>query len=247
MGTESAGALDTTLVLETPEHITFHYQLAGPAQRLGAYLVDLCVRAMFLAVAAILLLISGSSFEELLGLELGILLLFFFLLEWGYYVLFEGLLRGASPGKRAFRLRVVREDGRPASLGDSFLRNLLRAADLLPTIYLTGAFTMAFDAKFRRLGDLVAGTIVVYEPRAVLTASRTNPERSLLQLPARPALSRQERTALALYQRRAGELSVARRRELAEIWAPTLRRRFRLPEADALELLDALHEKVSLS
>lgn len=245
MGT--APALDTTLLVETPEHITFRYQLAGPAQRLGAYLVDLCLRAMMLGVAAILLVLSGGDVEDVVGLQLGILLLFFFLLEWGYYVLFEGLLRGASPGKRAFRLRVVREDGRPAALADSFLRNLLRAADLLPTFYLIGALAMALDARFRRLGDLVAGTIVVYEPRTALAQSRPARQRSSLHLPARPALSRQERFALALYQRRASELNTARRRELAEMWAPALRQRFALPEADALELLDALHEKVTPS
>jgi len=247
-------ALDTTLVLETPEHVTFRYQLAGPGQRFAAYLVDFAIRGLILGVAVLLVALAGGSFfADLWGLELGILLLLFFVVEWGYFLFFEGLCRGASPGKRALRLRVIRQDGLPVSFGDSLLRNLLRAADLLPTFYVVGVVTMCLDDKFRRLGDLVARTIVVCEPRATglgpsvgrepAGLARRSPP-TPLPLPARPTLSRRERAALALFHRRAPELSVARARELAEIWAPTLRARFGVPDADALALLETLNERI---
>ncbi len=81
-----------------------------------------------------------------------------FILEWGYYVFFETTASGRSPGKRALSLRVVKEGGYPIGFIDSVLRNLLRGADFLPVGYVVGLFAMAGDARFRRLGDRVAGT-----------------------------------------------------------------------------------------
>jgi uncharacterized RDD family membrane protein YckC len=139
-------ALDTTLELETPEHIAFRYQLAGPARRAAAYVVDLIVRGAILFLMALVILSTSSvASQDLAGFETGALLLVFFGLEWGYFVAFEVLSAGASPGKRAFQLRVVHQDGRPITLSDSILRNLLRAADLLPMFYAVGVVSMMFD------------------------------------------------------------------------------------------------------
>lgn len=231
--------VDTSFELETPEHISFRYQLAGPARRAAAYLVDFFVRAIVIAVMALVIgLTSSASGEDLQGFENGVLLLLFFALEWGYYVVFDLLSNGASPGKKAFRLRVIHQDGRPISLADSMLRNLLRAADLLPFFYAVGVVSMLIDSKFRRLGDLVAQTLVVHEGHTRLFVPPPS-DRSIdiAGLVARPRLSASERDALLLFSRRLPSLSHARAEELAEIVAPVFVHRYSLEKPDQVDLL----------
>src|SRR5690606_29227815 len=128
------------------------------------------------------------------------------------------------------------------------LRNLLRAADLLPTGYALGVVTMCFDSRFRRLGDLAAGTVVVSEPRTRLATTRTSSAHvEIAGLVQRPRLSAEERAALALFARRRPHLSPARVEELAALLAPSMRRRFGVPEAPDVALLEALHPRSSLS
>lgn len=240
-------ALDTTLELETPEHIAFRYQLAGPARRAAAYAVDLVVRgAILFVVALVLLLTSSAASEDLAGFEAGAMLLVFFALEWGYFVVFDVMADGASPGKRAFQLRVVHQDGRPITLSDSILRNLLRAADLLPMFYAIGVVSMMLDKKFRRLGDFVAQTVVVYEPVAKLgTREDAETATEIPGLPARPQLSADERNSLALFYRRLPYISEARALELADLIAPLFVERFGLGKIDSLELLVTLYQRSS--
>jgi uncharacterized RDD family membrane protein YckC len=242
-----SAAIDTTLELETPEHIAFRYQLAGPARRAAAYGVDLLVRGAILLVAALgVLFTSGQSTEVFQGFEAGALFLLFFALEWGYFVAFDLLKDGASPGKKAFQLRVVHQDGRPITLADSVLRNLLRAADLLPLFYALGVATMMMDKKFRRLGDLVAQTVVVYEPLTKLQVRDRKQESTQIEgLPARPQLSVEERNALALFHRRLPFVSEARALELADLVTPVFMERYGLQNVDPLALLSALHERSS--
>jgi uncharacterized RDD family membrane protein YckC len=240
-------ALDTTLELETPEHIAFRYQLAGPARRAAAYVVDLIVRGAILFLMALVILSTSSvASQDLAGFETGALLLVFFGLEWGYFVAFEVLSDGASPGKRAFQLRVVHQDGRPITLSDSILRNLLRAADLLPMFYAVGVVSMMFDKKFRRLGDFVAQTVVVYEPVSKLgNREEAGVQVEIVGLPARPQLSTEERNALSLFYRRLPYISEARALELADLVAPVFIERFGLPKADPLHLLITLYQRSS--
>lgn len=240
-------ALDTTLELETPEHIAFRYQLAGPARRAAAYVVDLAVRGAVLFFAALVIFSTQSvASEDFAGFETGALLLIFFALEWGYFVAFDVLADGASPGKRAFELRVVHQDGRPITLADSILRNLLRAADLLPMFYGVAVLSMMLDKKFRRLGDFVAQTVVVYEPLAQLANREEAQARAEVPgLPARPELSLEERDALALFYRRLPYISEARALELADLIAPAFVERFALRKVDPLHLLITLHHRSS--
>lgn len=227
--------LDTTADVETPEHVRFRYRVAGPARRGAAYLVDLMVRAIVLGVFAFLAAIAGAlgSYElDTDGFGVGALFTLFFLIDWFYYVVSETLMGGRSIGKRAFRLRVVKESGVPLSFSDSLLRNLLRAADLLPALYTLGFLVMSQDRYFRRLGDLVAGTLVVSEEqshvRAALTIYPPPTARELSRIPARPGLNAQELEALELFVSRFGQLSEARQEELAEIIAPEFARRLGL-------------------
>ena len=243
--------LDTTAEVETPEHVVFRFQVAGPARRMVAYVVDLLVRALIALVLLIPLFLSVLGTEtELMGAELGIFLVALFLLEWGYYVFFETLMGGRSLGKLALGLRVVRQDGRPLSIGDSLLRNLLRAADFLPMGYALGVLIMGFDPIFRRLGDWVAGTMVVSESRrAQLSKVEVEPAPSvdeLATLPARVDLRGPELDAIELFLRRQSAISVARRKELADLIAPAYAQRLDVDYDDPVRFLSLLYYQATL-
>ena len=124
-----------------------------------------------------------------------------FAVEWGYYVLWESLWSGRTPGKRSMNLRVLKEGGYPTGFLDIALRNLLRAADFLPMAYSVGLAVMGLDARFRRLGDMVAGTVVVVEDTGRLGHGlQIQPPPSaaeLAALPARPKLSAADLEAFA--------------------------------------------------
>jgi uncharacterized RDD family membrane protein YckC len=219
--------LDTVAEIETPEHIRFRYQLAGPGRRIGAYLVDLLIRVVVVFTVGLILQLSSVFVYD--GFSTGAVLLLVFAVEWGYYVLLESLWSGRTFGKKAFGLRVVKEGGYPTGFLDIALRNLLRAADFLPAFYAVGLAVMGLDPRFRRLGDMVAGTLVIVEDRARLGhALVVNPPPTpaeLAAVPARPDLDADDLEALDLFLRRVGTLNPAREQELAEILAPVYARR----------------------
>jgi uncharacterized RDD family membrane protein YckC len=242
-------ALDNTTEVETPERVRFRHRTAGPVRRLLAYILDLLIRAAlavgaFLALGAIFGVMPGDLQHASQGLQLVTL----FLLEWGYYVLFETLWNGGTPGKRVLGLRVVKEGGVPIGFIDVLLRNLLRAADFLPVGYALGLAVMAGDRRFQRLGDKVAGTMVVIEshaavgPPLVLSPPATPGE--LEALPSRPVVSPAEREAIDLFLRRR-DLSLPRRHELAEMIAPQLAARLGVPQGDPVRLLALVHERLA--
>ena len=160
--------VSTDLVIETPENVVLTYRLAGPAARLLAYLVDFLLRAALLFVMYIL---AGLGFAAGLGgISLGMLLLMVFVIDWAYYGISEGFFRGKTIGKHVFGLRVIQEEGYPITLWGALLRNIVRAADSLPFYFIfpfygAGFITMLAAGKFRRLGDLVARTVVIEERR----------------------------------------------------------------------------------
>lgn len=220
--------LDTTATVDTPERVRFRYRLAGPGRRAVAYGVDMVVRGLILtAVGLVVALVAAVPGLD--GIGMGALFLVLFLLDWGYGVLFETLLHGRTPGKLALKVRVVRVDGAPARFPDFALRNLLRAVDFLPVGFLVGVVVMLGDDRLRRLGDLVAGTVVVHEGRSrVLGEVAVEPpvtEAERLELPPRVDLSREELTVLEEFLRRRGRLSAERAEELAWLYGPALSER----------------------
>ncbi|MEZ4429305.1 MAG: RDD family protein [Nannocystaceae bacterium] len=216
--------LDTIARVDSPEQVRFEYRVAGPARRGVAYLIDTLIKAGVVLLLTALVVIGGVELETFAGWTAGLYALVIFALEWGYYVLFETLMGGRSPGKRAMHLRVVKEGGYPINFVDSLLRNLLRAADFLPSLYAFGVLVMGLDSRFRRLGDLVAGTMVVVEERSHVSAPvQLRPPASAEELAAMPGaalLRSSEREALDLFVRRLERLSPARADELAELILP---------------------------
>jgi len=238
-------ALDTSARIETPEHVVFSCQLAGPGRRAIAYFLDSLVRGLLAAVVGGAFAIASSGTSQASGFGLGALLLFLFLLEWGYFVACEMFMNGRSPGKRALGLRVVTQDGLPVSFGSSVLRNLLRGADFLPTGYAVGLLVMTLDPRFRRLGDWAANTMVIVEERPRLREPirlDPPPEASELRgLPSPLNLPGPVLEAIELFLRRAPELQTLREDELASMLAPLYAKHFNVRYHDASRFLGLLY------
>ncbi|MNC47329.1 RDD family protein [compost metagenome] len=190
-----------------------------------AFAIDLGLRGLVLGVLFIALAMLGK-----LGAGLGSILLFG--VSWWYMVLFEVLNQGRSPGKQWMGLRVVHDDGTPVGWSASLLRNLLRVVDLLPFGYFLGAISCLQHPHFKRLGDIAAGTLVIYRER-----SHTRPELPEAQ-PRRTAfaLTLSEQRAILGFAERQGELSRARVDELAAILAQPLH----VPAAQAVTELNGI-------
>ena len=206
--------LDTYRAVETPEGVELGLRVAGPPARLLAWGID-----AFLRTLAYLFLAIGLSFAGQTGL--GIFLVLMFLGEWFYPVAFEVLGGGATPGKRRLGLVVLHDDGTPVGWTASILRNLVRFADFLPVAYGFGLATMLVHRDFKRLGDLAAGTVVVYQS-AEKEAARQIPEAAPLAAPV--ALDPEEQRAVLELAERSATLTRERFEELAELPTPLVGR-----------------------
>ncbi|PAU52927.1 hypothetical protein BZL41_24235 [Pseudomonas sp. PIC25] len=203
--------LDTRFHVETPEGIDLLLRPASLVPRALAFTIDLGIRGVILLVMFVVLGLLGQ-----LGMGLGTILLF--LVTWWYMVLFEVLNQGRSPGKQLLGLRVVHDDGTPVGWAASLTRNLLRFVDILPFGYTLGILSCLNHPAFKRLGDMAAGTLVVY--REEMPARPELPEASPLRAPFPLSLAEQ-RAMLGFAERQAG-LSAARRTELASLLAEPL-------------------------
>ena len=225
MATHPAHSLEQTVDVETPELVILTYSIAGVGSRVLAAITDLTICFALLtglAIAAFVLLprtqLANGMSSATGSWAFALLLLAQFAVLWGYYVLFEGLMDGQTPGKRIHRLRVVREGGYSVTFGVSAARNLVRILDLQPGfLYLVGLGSMLMTKRGRRLGDLVAGTIVVREdirelPRVVARRSRVEVGEPALQT----SLSEDEYLVLDRFVGRWSSLEPLRRASLAQ-------------------------------
>ncbi len=206
--------LDTYRKLETPESIDLDIHIAGPLVRSLAFLLDSLIK--------IAIQIGSSTVFMLLGdTGIAVLLIFSFALEWFYPVLFEVLNHGQTPGKKSMGIAVVNDDNTPVGWSASIVRNFLRIVDFLPASYITGLVAMTLNRDFKRIGDLAAGTVVIYR----------DPKRPAPQLPdnrATPppvALNLQEQRAILGFAERHRSLTPERRAELANHLEPVLHRK----------------------
>lgn len=165
--------------IQTPESVDLEFTLAGIGNRVSALMFDYFVLGL-IQLSLVLLWMFGALFlGDILNNTLGtisrvqqwliaILLLVWFAVYVGYFVWFEVFWQGQTPGKRRVHIRVIRDDGRPCGLQQSTLRALLRPVDDLLFI---GAFLIALTPREKRLGDWVAGTVVIQEDRAIAEAN----------------------------------------------------------------------------
>ncbi len=162
--------MNESVSIPTPDRIHIEFELAGLGSRALAFMIDCVLIVSGLVLFAIVLVIAGllaATDPATLPASAWAVALFFivlFLGLWGYFLLFEALDHGRTPGKRLAGIRVVRDDGFPVGWREAALRNLVRAADMIPPpACLVGSLTMALSKNGSRLGDLVAGTMVVRE------------------------------------------------------------------------------------
>jgi uncharacterized RDD family membrane protein YckC len=106
---------------------------------------------------------SGQLWQGTINWASAILIFCVFLISFGYFAFFEAIWNGQTPGKRLTRLRVIQDSGRPITAYQAVTRNMMRIADYLPGLYLTGIISVLVSKQNKRLGDFVAGTVVVHE------------------------------------------------------------------------------------
>lgn len=194
------------LRVETPEHVRLDYELADVGSRLAALLIDMAIIVgglILLAIAYALLRGGGLSLGE--SLAASVLVFGFFVLQWGYFLLFELLRDGQTPGKRALRLRVLHSTGQPVSVRGSVIRNVLRIVDFQPAMTgVLGGGVIMLTGRSQRLGDLAADTIVVRDGDA---GDMAWPEASPVAAAGRPLLSSGQFELLSDYRRRREDLA----------------------------------------
>src|SRR6266542_5010983 len=169
----SATATEDTLVIETPERVSLHFALASIGNRFLACAIDHALQGLTIAlmVLAFMLVANYSRLSHQLANApkwvYAILFLVLFLIFSSYFAFFEWIWNGQTPGKRWLKLRVIREDGRPVTFWEAAVRNLLRTADMMPfPFYSLGLISVFISSRDQRVGDMVAGTVVVREREA---------------------------------------------------------------------------------
>jgi uncharacterized RDD family membrane protein YckC len=163
---------DDRLTITTPEGVELSLTLAGVGSRFMAAIVDALIESVILLALGLVVFLSGG-FGGGQNVASAIFAVVFFAVFWGYDIAFEVLASGRTPGKRRNGIRVVRTGGQPIGFLASATRNLLRVIDFLPSAYLVGIISIFVSSKNQRLGDIVAGTVIVRELRADAGSSAT--------------------------------------------------------------------------
>ncbi len=200
--------LDTLVSAETPEGIMLELRPAGITARCYAFLIDTLVK-----LAVFYLFQMAAVFAGGFGMSLTLILVFG--LEWLYPVVFELTRWGATPGKRSVGLRVIMDNGLPVTPAASLTRNLLRAADFLPLFYGFGVVSMLIRRDSKRLGDIAAATLVVYQPWPAAKI----PAGEIAPLAPAIAVTPRDQAAVIALAARAPRLTAARVDELAALAA----------------------------
>jgi uncharacterized RDD family membrane protein YckC len=165
----AAIANEETLIIETPERVPLHFALASIGNRFLACAFDHALQTLAIVVLYFVLTLFGNMFSigGMAGASkwaLALLIIFGFIIWSSYFILFEWLWNGQTPGKRWLKLRVIREDGRPITFWEAAVRNLLRIFDIMPfPFYSIGLISVFVSTRDQRVGDLVAGSVVVRE------------------------------------------------------------------------------------
>jgi uncharacterized RDD family membrane protein YckC len=226
----------------TPERVSLQYDIAGIGSRGAAVLVDTVLQFIALTVLMLVgVLVVGfaagfagfsSSGQAAGAVIIGVYALATFVVTAGYFMLFEILWNGQTPGKRLVGVRVIRENGYPIRPIDAVIRNLVRIVDWLPFTYGVGVLTMLLNQRSKRLGDFASGTIVVRE------GSRVPVAMPLLSGPGDMRgfeLSNQDATLVRDFLLRRGGMDPRARADLAQRLATSLAQRYSLPLESAPE------------
>lgn len=207
--TATMALITNTTTYDTPEGISLVLVPAGILPRAIAWLIDAIIRLLVLFGLTLASLTLGT-------LGFGLWLIIYFLVFWLYPVFFEVWRDGQTIGKRIMKLRVCMDNGMPIGVQASFIRNLLIIADFMPMAFFAGILSVLFNGQSKRIGDVVAGTMVVYDETNiqdfdVMVASPI--------VPPMP-LTLNEQQAILNFVERKNTLSDERATELSNILSP---------------------------
>jgi uncharacterized RDD family membrane protein YckC len=208
--------LDGSHTVLTPEYVEFRFTLAGIYSRFLAWLLDALIVIMGSSAVLIGLNMAMAVFP---GFASALSIVVYFLVDWGYAIALETAWSGQTVGKRVMNLRVIQESGVRIGFYHAALRNLARPVDRLPVLYLVGGITALVSRSHQRLGDMLAGTIVVRERRLkVPSALGTTGQEELLADPLFVSrvkkLSTEEREVILSAALRREELGMEARLQL---------------------------------
>ncbi len=242
------------LHIDTPEQVALELPLAGIGSRFLALAVDTLLQTVLYAALGILAIVvtAGTGlgwtawFLRAFGSFAPAILLFAaFCIYWGYFAAFEAFWKGQTPGKRYAGIRVLKESGRPITLFEATARNLMRAIDGLPVLYGIGVVVMTISREHRRLGDYVAGTVVVHDKATADVRPYLDASRSSLPLVAGAnRITNDELLLIETYLRRRAEFDEAVRRRTAEEIAARIRAKLGLTD-DQVTSPDAFLEAIA--
>lgn len=220
------------LTITTPEHVPIRLEPAGAGSRFLALLIDATlVMAIATTIFALVALVLSP------GLALAVFVSVYFVLTWGWHVWFETRKQGRTPGKRVLRLRVIDARGLPVSLYQSLVRNIARVLDFAPAFYGFGAIAVLCSPTRRRLGDLIADTLVVRDAQPLAARGALGGERrhNSLRTPrvlrlAKHRIGLEEREFLLTLCLRADRMSAEARYDLMEEVAAVYREKLGIEE-----------------
>ena len=260
-GSSETALIDNIALHPTPEGLLLTLMPAGLMPRLSAWLIDFLIRMIAMVIVGIISAFFGEA-------GAGILAIGYFLITWLYPVYFEVYKDGKTPGKNNQGIYVCHDDGTPISLQASMIRNLLRVADFLPLGFASGALTIMFTQRSQRIGDMVAGTLVVYEQQNDiaklyksiygLVAQLPSSSSDMTQIEANAAafdsaspifvypLTLNEQQALVSYTERLAFLSQPRQQEITAVLAPMVFTRSPLPEIRKIAVQQAVVRKAMM-
>lgn len=240
--------------IETSECVELQRRLAGIGSRSLAGMLDVLLLGLIYFLLFLLLWIAGafsSGFRDAMSWMIAVWILVFFVVTWGYFIVFELLTNGQTPGKKAVKIRVVQEEGGGLPFSAIAIRNLIRVVDFLPAGYGVGIITMFCTKKAQRLGDLAAGTVVVSEERTDYAADSDKKKAIFDDDPLDSTalegsgLNPTEYRMLHNYWVRRNQLTLeARTQLLPKLVMPILERRGDTLSDASLDVLEAFVEKL---
>ncbi|NEW09214.1 RDD family protein [Paenibacillus sp. SYP-B3998] len=164
-------SLDKEVTIITPEQVQLQFQTAGLGTRALAHLIDAVILSivntiLFVAALGFGRLYAGEWLPDIADYLIVLVIVLFIVINLGYFVCTEAYMGGQTPGKKKIGIRVLQNNGQSATLLSIIIRNLFRLLDMLPSFYFLGALAIFLTARDKRVGDMVAGTIVVIEARS---------------------------------------------------------------------------------
>ena len=218
--------------ITTPERVSFHFTVAGPIARCLAWLTD----QLFLWIGYLIIAFTFAQLGSPLGYAL--MLLGIFVLDFGYFIYFELRWAGQTPGKRRFQIRVISARGSRLRFADVLVRNLMRPIDMLPFAMVLGGSVCIVGRWHRRLGDLVADTIIIRDVRRTLPQAMASEQSRVNTFQIDPALrnrilirvTRPQRDLILDLAIRRDQIDIAARQALFSEAAGYLRNELALPE-----------------